>query len=607
MEHGQTSSSVSLALNPVYQAVVDAEDAGHLLLDSSGRVTYASDLARDMLSMPGPGPDGVPLEALAFPPLTKLFRAAVLNPAEVFVADVVLPERGEPGRLRVKCVTDPGDSVIGALAILRSTAREKELDRMKADFLAAVSHELRTPLTSILGYSNLLYEAGEAIGPEDQKQFLQTIEHQGRVLLELINDLLEMAKLDSDQLKLEKEACPPGAVLTAVFDEYSARAEEAGIDLHVESECTLLAHCDPSRIQQAIGYLVDNGLKFTPQGGSVILAAYQKDDDVVMQVTDTGCGIALENQTRLFEKFYQVDAGAARCVNGTGLGLAIVKRIVQLHGGRVFLESEPGHGSTFGLVLPGWSAQGAWQSAPGADDELLVVSASASLVRWISGMARVRHAEREDELGPWAASHTGGAVILDCELEESDPELFRTALVCAHGSRLRLIVTGSASGRWFSPFALRILDDQLSMEEMAAELASLNTRGSREVVVFADAGDQGSEALMRLLELASDKVLPAHSRFSLRKRLEDPQVSLLGASCHSDEMDSLSLLEGAREAGWLGNLAVFCSRHSTLPETFGRWLSEWASEVAVGEAQGHKRLLQLIPDTLLPDEEETAA
>ncbi len=597
----------SETINPVFQAVIDIEDAGFLLLDISGHVTYASEVAREMLSLPSVDSARLPLEALAFTVLTRLYHSALLNQGEVFVADVVLPETGEPGQLRVKSFASSDGSVAGALAVLRSTRKERELDRMKADFLAIVSHELRTPLTSILGYSNLLYEAGEAISPEDQKQFLQTIENQGRVLLELINDLLEMAKLDSDQLKLEKEACPPGAILSSVMNEYASRAEEAGIDLRMECECDLLAHCDPTRIQQAIGYLVDNALKFTPEGGSVIVAAYQKEGRVVLQVTDTGCGIAPENQTRLFEKFYQVDAGAARCVNGTGLGLAIVKRIVQLHCGDVFLESEADHGSTFGMTLPGLSTDARQSGQPAQGPQLALVSTSASLARELSAVAPATMINTDEDLVLWTATHSDGILVLDCEIEETHPELFRMALVCAHCNRLKVILTGQTGARWFSPFALRIMDDGMSMEEMTLELSSLHSGDGQGTVVFADAGDHGAESLLRSLELVADKVQPAHSRFGLRKRLEDPQVSLLATACDQAASESLKLLDGTREAGWLGNLAVFCSFRSELPETFGRWLCAWASEVTISEAQGRKRLAQLIPECLTSGQTDAAA
>lgn len=341
------------APDPVLSACLSAAGGALVVLDASGNVLWANSGARQKLPSIPPAGTPCPLDQINFPALADLFHQATRNKDSVLSTCLCLPGASDQVKCRVKAMVLPDGEVAGAAVVMRDMRGEGELDRMKSDFLSAVSHELRTPLTSILGYSNLLYEAGDSIGEEDRKTFLRTIETQGRVLLELINDLLEISKLDSGAVQLATEVCEPRDLILSVAGEYEPRASARSIELTADcpgSSC--LAECDPTRVRQALAYLIDNAIKFTDPGGKVCIRAIECVGEVVIQVTDTGIGISVEDQTRLFEKFFQVDAGAARRANGTGLGLAIVKRIVDVHGGRVFVDSAPGSGSTFGFSLP---------------------------------------------------------------------------------------------------------------------------------------------------------------------------------------------------------------------------------------------------------------
>lgn len=347
--HSNGTEQASDQTSALLRAVLHAQGGGFLYV-ADRTVRYIGPIASKMLGLSVEGYTCMPVSSLALPALATLCAAAATSPQEGFNADITVPATGLSVELLVRGVDGETGGVV---VLLRDSRREHELDRMKADFVSAVSHELRTPLTSILGYSSLLLDAGDSIEAEDRRLFLQTIEAQGRVLLELINDLIEISKLEADTLAFDYHVADPAAIAQAVVEQFTGTAEAAGIRLTADVDgATLPVECDPVRIRQALGYLLDNALKFTETGGSVVVRVRDAGDCLCWEVQDTGIGIAPENHCHLFEKFYQTDSSATRKANGTGLGLAIVKRIVEIHGGEVRVESELGRGSTFGFLIP---------------------------------------------------------------------------------------------------------------------------------------------------------------------------------------------------------------------------------------------------------------
>ncbi|MEJ5298905.1 MAG: HAMP domain-containing sensor histidine kinase, partial [Armatimonadota bacterium] len=175
-----------------------------------------------------------------------------------------------------------------------------------------------------------------------------------RRLLELINDVIEMGKLDSENLNLKMETCCAGCILDEVASDSreACGARRPDVDVIVEQTEPTPMVCDSTRIRQAVTCLLDNAIRYSPPGGRVVLAARREDSRVVIEVRDEGPGIPPEKQGHLFEKFYKVEPPGEGRSGGTGLGLAIVKRIVDLHGGQVFVESAVGKGSVFGFTLP---------------------------------------------------------------------------------------------------------------------------------------------------------------------------------------------------------------------------------------------------------------
>lgn len=224
----------------------------------------------------------------------------------------------------------------------------------KSNFLAMMSHELRTPLTSILAYAELLNREGEP-ADEGEAEARREIEANGRVLLLMINDILEMSRLDAGKTQLALETVDLGDVVGLVQSVVAPLARRNGVDFSCDiSPDVPLVQGDFEKIRHVLENLCGNAMKFTPEGGSVRLtASYDAAArEVVMCVADTGIGIAPEDQQRIFERFMQVDSSVSRKYNGTGLGLALAKEYAEMHGGSIAVESELGQGSTFIVRLP---------------------------------------------------------------------------------------------------------------------------------------------------------------------------------------------------------------------------------------------------------------
>jgi two-component system, NtrC family, sensor kinase len=239
------------------------------------------------------------------------------------------------------------------LAELSRKGRQLEVaSQHKSEFLANMSHELRTPLNAIIGFSQVLRQ--RLFGPinEKQEEYLDDILSSGNHLLSLINDVLDLSKVEAGQVELEvasfslREALERGVVMVR------EPATKHGVRLSLElAPGVHLVEGDERRLRQVIFNLLSNAVKFTPEGGEVVVATASRDHEVLISVTDTGPGIPLEDHERIFDEFQQTDVGV-RQRDGTGLGLALSKRLVELHGGRIWVESEPGHGSRFVFTLP---------------------------------------------------------------------------------------------------------------------------------------------------------------------------------------------------------------------------------------------------------------
>ena len=232
-----------------------------------------------------------------------------------------------------------------------------EMNRLKSDFLATMSHELRTPLNSIIGFSEVL--AGSDQLNERQRRYAANIQTSGKMLLGMINDILDLAKIESGKMEVRTEDFSIRDVCEALTSLARPIAERKNIDLECRLDDAIpLMRQDPGKLRQVLYNLLSNAIKFTPEGGKVLLKAIPEGRFVVLSVADTGIGIAEEDRETIFEKFRQAakpgqgDGVLTREHQGTGLGLSIVRELTRLLGGDVQLESRPGQGSTFTVCIP---------------------------------------------------------------------------------------------------------------------------------------------------------------------------------------------------------------------------------------------------------------
>ena len=241
--------------------------------------------------------------------------------------------------------------IVGNQGIARDITERKELDRMKTEFISMVSHELRTPLTSIKGYTDLMYSGDAGDLTDEQSEFLGIISQNTTRLTNLINDLLDIERLESRQIKLEKQKLDLYEILMEVANTYRVSAHNKDLHFNEMIEQKLICRVDPERMTQIFGNLVSNAIKYTKRG-AVSLRATRDQDQVNIEIRDTGIGMSAEDAKHAFDKFFRSSHEYSREVGGTGLGLAIVKSALEQHNGSIRVESKLGEGSTFIVTLP---------------------------------------------------------------------------------------------------------------------------------------------------------------------------------------------------------------------------------------------------------------
>jgi len=246
------------------------------------------------------------------------------------------------------------------MKVAEKTAQLEQANRHKSEFLANMSHELRTPLNAIIGFSDVLKaEIFGQLNPK-QKEYAADISSSGQHLLSLINDILDLSKVEAGRMDVEMREFSLKAALDNAMQLVRGQAVSAGIRLDAAvGEGVDLVVADERKIKQVLINLLANAVKFSHQGGWVRVGVDSGDNETIVRVTDSGPGIDKENQAVIFEAFRQLPPATGHKHEGTGLGLALVKRLVELHGGRVWLESEPGNGATFAFTIPARAGEGA--------------------------------------------------------------------------------------------------------------------------------------------------------------------------------------------------------------------------------------------------------
>lgn len=240
----------------------------------------------------------------------------------------------------------------GAVLVFHDITELRRLEETRQDFVANVSHELRTPIASIKGYTETLLD-GALEDKKNARDFLNIIHEDSDRLAKLIDDLLDLSRIESGRMKMVFASVEPKSLIkrSIAIIENQAKARSISLKTNIPDNLPKIL-ADETRLSQVLINLLDNAVKYTPEGGSVTITGFINKNLLQIDVADTGIGIPKKDLPRLFERFYRVDKARSREMGGTGLGLSIVKHIVQAHGGEVFVKSIPGQGSTFSFSVP---------------------------------------------------------------------------------------------------------------------------------------------------------------------------------------------------------------------------------------------------------------
>jgi len=277
--------------------------------------------------------------------------------AEMNVVSVVKNEETQYYSFTISPIIGEGRELLGAVALFRDITRLKELDRLKSEFIMAASHELRTPLTSMGMSVDLLLERAYETLDEKSKLLLNTTRDEIRRLKILVNELLDLSKIESGNVSMDFQYCPLPTLFDKVISVFNNQAAEKSVALRSELSAGLpKVKADVNKITWVLTNLLSNALRYVPGNGEIILSAASIGDQVQISVSDNGPGIPIEYQSRIFDKFVQIKGDTKS--EGSGLGLAICKEIVRAHRGTIWVDSMPGKGSTFNFTLPGSAANG---------------------------------------------------------------------------------------------------------------------------------------------------------------------------------------------------------------------------------------------------------
>ncbi len=323
----------------------DTEDA-IIVTDQNNRILFCNPAACRTFSVNYPGSRGKPLsKVIIHQEVSELFKEAMSGSSRR--REIVLDEGERTLNAQLSIVKG-----VGRVAVMQDITHLKELDRIKSDFVTTVSHDLRSPLTSILGYIELIRRSGPL--NEVQRQFVERITSGVKSITVLIEELLELGKIEAgfDQ---DREPTFMQPLVQQVIDSLNQQSEAKEQQVQVRLPDNLpLVLGNPLRLRQLTHNLIDNAIKYTPQGGQVRVSLRADNGFLILRIADTGIGIPAKDQPYIFDKFYRTDE-AIDHFPGTGLGLSIVRGIVEAHGGRIWVESQVGAGTTFTVMLPSYA------------------------------------------------------------------------------------------------------------------------------------------------------------------------------------------------------------------------------------------------------------
>ena len=337
-------------------AIVNSIAEGLILVDSSNRVLHINPAAERLLDLSEDSINKDITELIQNDELIQIEQTPSKNEDANFVSEITLIHHDEKLVLRTIAspFLDENGQTLGTVYLFEDITREKEIDQMKSDFISLVSHELRTPLTSIIGFVSFILDGKAGAINDRQRNSLARVQRQSKRLAALINDLLDISRIESGRIQMEQESISILEIVTQRLEEIRPQADEKSIRLALtapESVPTILG--DEARMGQVFTNLIGNAIKFTPDNGEVSVKVEADGNLLHVEVIDTGPGIPPEERQKVFDKFYQLSDISTRQQGGSGLGLSITKSIVEAHGGKLWIDDgNQGKGSNFQFVLP---------------------------------------------------------------------------------------------------------------------------------------------------------------------------------------------------------------------------------------------------------------
>ena len=318
---------------------------GVILTDAAGRVRFWNPAAVKLTGIDEDGAIGRELARL-LPGWERLAQQP--EGQSGFGGAAVLPIHLDRERWLSVMSVDFGDGVVYAV---RDVTEERALETLRSDFVATASHELRTPMTSISGAARTLLRHGERLPPERHHDFLEMIVAESDRLARIVDQILVASRIEAGKIDVSFERCDATGIARSVVDSAKHRAP-TGIELHLDAPDALEVDCDPDRLRQILGNVLDNAIKYSPDGGDVRVELHGEDDTVRFVVQDEGMGFEPSAAEAIFERFHRLDPQQTRGIGGTGLGLYIARELVRRMGGRIWAESERGRGAVFSFELP---------------------------------------------------------------------------------------------------------------------------------------------------------------------------------------------------------------------------------------------------------------
>ena len=352
-------------------AILRSMVEGVAVIDAQERLVFYNRAFSEILNVPDSGFEGMPIiEVVRNTDLLNLIRRA-LEGEEGLQSDIVTgivqprcfavtaaPVKRQEGQAGPETWRKTGGAAAskerpsGAVVVLHDVTELRRLERVRQDFVANVSHEFKTPLTAIQGFAETLL-GGALEDPQHNRRFLEIIREHATRLARLTDDLLKLARIEAGKLELEFQPMGLAELIEGCAETTLLKATRKQIALEIEVPPGLpLVYGDSSLLREVLQNLLDNAIQYTGPGGRIVVSATAGAREAMVTVSDTGIGIPLAEQERIFERFYRVDAARSREAGGTGLGLSIAKHIVDVHGGRIWVESQVGRGSDFSFSLP---------------------------------------------------------------------------------------------------------------------------------------------------------------------------------------------------------------------------------------------------------------